>query len=90
MFRYIPPILDLLEEIDPKEYPGYYYLYLHIGRDYERAVRYLKKALRIIAKTSNPYMEEFYEQVGFHSRTSFYRTFKQITGLSPREFKDKA
>ncbi|MDR0724684.1 MAG: AraC family transcriptional regulator [Prevotellaceae bacterium] len=27
-----------------------------------------------------------YGMVGFRSRTSFYRSFKQITGLSPREF----
>jgi YesN/AraC family two-component response regulator len=47
----------------------------------------IKEALRIISKTPNPYMEELYAQVGFRSRTSFYRTFKQITGLSPREFK---
>jgi AraC-like DNA-binding protein len=50
----------------------------------------IKEALRIISKTPNRHMDELYEQVGFRSRTSFYRTFKQITGLSPRDFKTKA
>ncbi|MDR0724417.1 MAG: helix-turn-helix domain-containing protein, partial [Prevotellaceae bacterium] len=46
----------------------------------------IKEALRIISKHQNLYIDELYGMVGFRSRTSFYRSFKQITGLSPREF----
>jgi AraC-like DNA-binding protein len=51
MFNYIPRIVDLLKQINPKDYLSFYYLYYHIGsdyynfRDYERAVFFLKKAL---------------------------------------------
>lgn len=31
-------------------------------------------------------MDDLYEQAGFGSRTSFYRQFKQITGLTPKQF----
>lgn len=31
-------------------------------------------------------MDELYEQAGFGSKTSFYRQFKQITGLTPKQF----
>jgi AraC-like DNA-binding protein len=46
----------------------------------------IKEALRIISKNRNIYVDELYERVGFRSRTSFYRSFRQITGLSPRRF----
>jgi AraC-like DNA-binding protein len=46
----------------------------------------IKEALRIISKNRNIYVDELYERVGFRSRTSFYRSFRQITGLSTREF----
>jgi AraC-like DNA-binding protein len=46
----------------------------------------IKEALRIISKNRSIYVDELYERVGFRSRTSFYRSFKQITGLSTREF----
>lgn len=31
-------------------------------------------------------MDVLYEQAGFSSRTTFYRQFKQITGLTPKQF----
>lgn len=31
-------------------------------------------------------MDDLYEQAGFGSKTSFYRQFKQITGLTPKQF----
>ncbi len=33
--------------------------------------------------------DELSEQVGFNNRTTFHRTFKQITGLPPNEFRKK-
>lgn len=49
----------------------------------------IKETIRIINAHKNKalYIEGLYEQVGFSSRTSFYRVFKQFTGLSPLEFK---
>lgn len=47
----------------------------------------VKEAVRIMSeKKPQLYLDEISEQVGFNSRTSFYRAFKQKTGLSPREF----
>ena len=47
----------------------------------------VKEAVRIMSeKKPQLYLDESSEQVGFNSRTSFYRAFKQKTGLSPREF----
>ena len=31
-------------------------------------------------------MDDLYEQAGFGSKTSFYRQFKQVTGLTPKQF----
>lgn len=51
----------------------------------------IKEAVRLISETdrSQLYIDELYERVGFGNRTSFYRTFKQFTGLSPIEFQKK-
>lgn len=48
----------------------------------------IKEAVRIISESgrSQLYIEQIYEQVGFGNRNSFYRAFKQFTGLSPAEF----
>lgn len=48
----------------------------------------IKEAVRLISQKGHKdlYIEELYEKVGFGSRTSFYRIFKQFTGLSPAEF----
>ena len=50
----------------------------------------IKEAVRIMTNSSHKslYIDELYEQVGFSNRTSFYRAFKQITGISPREFQN--
>ncbi|MDR2011212.1 MAG: helix-turn-helix domain-containing protein [Bacteroidales bacterium] len=52
----------------------------------------IKEAIKIISNSAKLYnklyIDEIYEQVGFNSRVSFYRAFKQITGLSPTEFKN--
>lgn len=47
----------------------------------------IKEAVRIISQTSRKelYIDELYERVGFGSRSSFSRVFKQFTGLSPLE-----
>lgn len=48
----------------------------------------IKEAVRLISALDHKslYIEELYERVGFSNRTSFYRTFKNFTGLSPIEF----
>ena len=50
----------------------------------------IKEAVLILSSShyQRVYMDELYEQVGFNSRSSFYRVFKQNTGLSPTEFKN--
>lgn len=54
---------------------------------YINALR-IKEAIRLISGTKHNelYIDELYEQVGFGNRSSFYRVFKQFTGLSPSEF----
>ncbi len=49
----------------------------------------IKEAIRILTSPSRKkiYIDELHEQVGFSSRTSFYRVFKQTTGISPSEYK---
>lgn len=49
----------------------------------------VKEVIRIMSTNTqrNKVIDEIYEQVGFNSRSAFYRIFKQITGLSPNEFK---
>lgn len=50
-FKYIPTILNLLEQVPIEKNPDYYYLYFFIGNDYyrfgdrKRGIQYLKKAL---------------------------------------------
>lgn len=34
-------------------------------------------------------MDDIYEQAGFGSRTSFYRQFKRVTGLTPKQFLER-
>ena len=48
----------------------------------------IKEAIRIMQKKNldEIRIDEIYERVGFGSRTSFYRAFKQFTGLTPAEF----
>lgn len=48
----------------------------------------IKEAVRLISQNSRQelYIDELYERVGFSNRTTFYRVFKQFTGLSPVEF----
>lgn len=50
----------------------------------------IKEAIRIMAdsKHRSVYIDDIYEDVGFNSRGTFYRVFKQITGLAPNEFKN--
>lgn len=49
----------------------------------------IKEAVRIISETDRGQLciEEIYERVGFGNRNSFYRTFKQFTGLTPVDFR---
>lgn len=48
----------------------------------------IKEAIRIIQGNNREDLriDTLYECVGFNSRSSFYRAFKQFTGLSPVEF----
>jgi len=52
----------------------------------------IKEAVRIISQNGHKelYIDELYERVGFNNRSSFYRVFKQFTGLSPTEFQKNA
>jgi AraC-like DNA-binding protein len=62
------------------------------GKNFNRFVNEyrIKEAIRILTSSSRKkiYIDELHEQVGFSSRTSFYRVFKQITGISPNEYKN--
>ena len=51
----------------------------------------VKEAVRIISTTDRTqlYLDELSERVGYNSRASFYRAFRQFTGLSPLEFQKK-
>lgn len=48
----------------------------------------IKEAVRIMTENqrADAHLYDFYEQIGFNNRVSFYRAFKQFTGLSPMEF----
>lgn len=48
----------------------------------------IKEAIHILSSTDDDriYMEELSMEVGFNSRSSFYRAFKSQTGLTPSEF----
>lgn len=48
----------------------------------------IKDAVRLISVATHKdlYINELYERVGFTNRSTFYRIFKQFTGLSPIEF----
>lgn len=48
----------------------------------------VKEAVRIISQKGHEelHISDVYECVGFTNRTTFYRVFKQFTGLSPLEF----
>lgn len=50
----------------------------------------IREAVRLITQNGHKdlYIDELYERVGFSSRTSFYRVFKQFTDLSPTEFQN--
>ena len=49
----------------------------------------VKEAVRILSTGRNHTVnfDELAEQVGFNSRVTFHRAFKQLTGLPPAEFK---
>lgn len=63
---------------------GNYYQYINGYR--------IKEAVRLISQNGHKdlYIDELYERVGFNNRSSFYRAFKQFTGLSPAEFQKNA
>ena len=60
------------------------------GRNFNQYVNSfrIKEAIQIISGTHHKdlYIDELYEKIGFSNRTSFYRAFKQATGVSPRDF----
>lgn len=42
--------------------------------------------IHLMTTSGSDNMDMLYEKAGFGSRTSFYRQFKQITGLTPKQF----
>lgn len=42
--------------------------------------------IHLMTTSGSENMDMLYEKAGFGSRTSFYRQFKQITGLTPKQF----
>lgn len=59
------------------------------GNFYHYINRYrIKEAVMIISQNGRNelHINDVYERVGFTNRTTFYRVFKQFTGLSPLEF----
>ena len=46
----------------------------------------VKEVLRRLSHDKEPRMKEIHDEAGFNSYAAFYRTFKQTTGLSPRQF----
>lgn len=51
----------------------------------------IKEAVRLLSEApeNTRFVHGFYKQVGFQSRTSFYRTFKKVIGVAPAEYKRK-
>ncbi len=45
--------------------------------------------LYIKTEASESSMETLYEKAGFSSRSSYYRQFKAVTGMTPRQFRDQ-
>lgn len=48
----------------------------------------IKQAIRLISKNRNESFESIAFMVGFNNRQSFYNAFKNLTGLSPSQFKN--
>lgn len=50
-------------------------------------VNYLLERYNLLSQQEiQPMLEELYEEAGFASRSSFYRQFKSVTGLTPTQF----
>ena len=48
----------------------------------------IKMAIQILSENNKESFENIAEKVGFNNRKTFYNAFKNITGLSPSQFKD--
>jgi len=48
----------------------------------------IKMAIQILSENDKESFENIAEKVGFNNRKTFYNAFKNITGLSPSQFKD--
>lgn len=50
----------------------------------------IKEAIKLLSNNSQPKlsMDGLAFEIGFNNRTTFYRAFKKITGISPSNFKD--
>ena len=46
-------------------------------------------AKRIIRQYPDRKLSDIYVESGFANETSFFRTFKALTGMTPKEWKDK-
>ncbi len=49
----------------------------------------ISEAIKLMDGEKNIIIENLYDKVGFNSRSTFNRVFKEITGLSPSEFLSK-
>lgn len=49
----------------------------------------IKESLRVLSsKQHSPrFIQGFYKEVGFASKSTFYKTFKEATGISPADYK---
>ena len=58
------------------------------GTTAETAVKTVEKAKELL-KNTNKNMSYILDACGFGSEKTFYRTFHQKTGLTPKEFREK-
>jgi len=59
-----------------------------VGMNFTDYLAYIRiEKAKILIKTTKKSITEIYENTGFNNRTTFIRTFKKETGLTPSEFK---
>lgn len=50
----------------------------------------IEHAKRLLRKDANQKMADIYHQSGFANETTFFRTFKSVTGMTPKEWLNKS
>lgn len=59
-----------------------------VGMTYQNYLNHLRiEKAKDLLKTTNLPIMDVYEQVGYHSRNTFIRTFKAMCGVSPSEYR---